>query len=97
LLGDNKTVQFANNGRYLMTLQIQWAANTAGSRTQWIQGSGGTQFALVRQAATPDGTCIMTSADYGAFTTNSVTAIVAQTSGSSVNVIYAVLVIFRIS
>ena len=96
-LPGNQTVQFANSGRYLMSLQLQWGSNTLGSRTQWIQGSGGFQFAHMRYNPAPDGSAIMTGSDYGAFTTNSLTAQVYQNSGSSIDITFGVLVIFKIS
>lgn len=96
-LPGNQTLQFGNNGRYLMSLRVYWASNSVGSRTQVVQGGGGTQYAYSKSAACPDGVTVVQTADYGNFTTNTVTVIVHQTSGGSLNVDYAELKFFRIS
>jgi hypothetical protein len=95
-LPDNKTIQFGNNGRYYMSLRVHWSSNSTGYRSQVIQGSGGTQYAYTQGPAVAGASTIIQTGDYGSFTTNSVSCIVAQNSGSDLTVTYAVLDIFRL-
>lgn len=80
----------------MLNLRVYWATNNTGVRQQWVQGSGGTQFALMSLPPPTGSPCIIQSTDYGSFTTNSATCVVYQNSGADLIVYYAVVDFFRL-